>query len=55
MASRVPCRAAAIFTTNQFPAASVLYNRQLLAFNPEMIDEWWSQTPGVPMPAPGCW
>ena len=37
MASRVPCRAAGIFTTNQFPAASVLYNRQLLAFNPEMI------------------
>ena len=37
IASRVPCRAAGIFTTNQFPAASVLYNRQLLAFNPEMI------------------
>ncbi len=37
IASRVPCRAAGIFTTNQFPAASVIYNRQLLSFNPEMI------------------
>lgn len=37
IASRVPCRAAGIFTTNQFPAASVIYNRQLLGFNPEMI------------------
>jgi glutamate N-acetyltransferase/amino-acid N-acetyltransferase len=37
IASRVPCRAAAIFTKNQFPAASVIYNRQLLSFNPEMI------------------
>lgn len=37
IASRVPCRAAGVFTTNQFPAASVIYNRQLLAFNPELI------------------
>jgi len=37
IASRAPCRAAGVFTTNQFPAASVIYNRQLLAFNPELI------------------
>ena len=31
--SRVPCRAAAMFTQNAFPAAPVLYGRRLLAFN----------------------
>lgn len=33
--SRVPCRAAATFTKNAFPAAPVLYDRRLLALNPE--------------------
>ncbi|MFN3979657.1 MAG: bifunctional glutamate N-acetyltransferase/amino-acid acetyltransferase ArgJ [Caldilinea sp.] len=37
VASRVPCRAAGVFTRNLFPAAPVLYDRQLLAFNPEAI------------------
>jgi glutamate N-acetyltransferase/amino-acid N-acetyltransferase len=37
IASRIPCRAAGIFTQNAFPAAPVLYDRQLLAFNPEGI------------------
>lgn len=37
IASQVPCRAAAVFTQNSFPAASVLYNRNLLALNSEMI------------------
>ena len=37
IASRTPCRAAATFTTNAFPAAPVLYDQQLLAFNPEGI------------------
>ena len=32
--SRIPCRAAAVFTKNAFPAAPVLYDRQLLALNP---------------------
>jgi len=35
--SRVPCQAAATFTQNAFPAAPVLYDRQLLAFNPDQI------------------
>lgn len=37
IASRVPCRAAATFTQNKFPAAPVLYDRQLLTFNPTGI------------------
>ena len=37
IASRVPCRAAAVFTKNAFPAAPVQYDRKLLAFNPEGI------------------
>jgi len=37
IASRVPCRAAATFTKNKFPAAPVLYDKQLLAFNPTGI------------------
>ena len=37
VASRIPCRAAGIFTQNAFPAAPVLYDRQLLAFNPDAI------------------
>ncbi|MCL4826702.1 MAG: bifunctional glutamate N-acetyltransferase/amino-acid acetyltransferase ArgJ [Caldilinea sp.] len=37
VASRVPCRAAGVFTRNLFPAAPVLYDRQLLEFNPEAI------------------
>ena len=37
IASRVPCRAAAVFTQNAFPAAPVNYDRRLLAFNAEMI------------------
>jgi glutamate N-acetyltransferase/amino-acid N-acetyltransferase len=37
VASRVPCRAAAVFTLNLFPAAPVIYDRQLLDFNPESI------------------
>jgi glutamate N-acetyltransferase / amino-acid N-acetyltransferase len=35
--SRVPCRAAATFTKNAFPAAPVQYDRRLLAFNPTQI------------------
>ena len=35
--SPVPCRAAALFTQNAFPAAPVIYDRQLLAFNPEGV------------------
>jgi glutamate N-acetyltransferase / amino-acid N-acetyltransferase len=35
--SGVPCRAAATFTQNSFPAAPVIYDRQLLSFNPEGI------------------
>jgi len=35
VASRVPCRAAGVFTRNLFPAAPVTYDRQLLAFYPE--------------------
>jgi glutamate N-acetyltransferase / amino-acid N-acetyltransferase len=37
VASRVPCKAAAVFTKNKFPAAPVLYDRQVLAANPEGI------------------
>lgn len=37
IASRIPCRAAGIFTQNAFPAAPVIYDRQLLAFNPDAI------------------
>ena len=37
IASRTPCRAAATFTQNAFPAAPVLYDRQLLATNPTGI------------------
>ncbi|HHY54722.1 MAG TPA: bifunctional glutamate N-acetyltransferase/amino-acid acetyltransferase ArgJ [Chloroflexi bacterium] len=37
VASRVPCRAAGVFTRNLFPAAPVLYDRQLLEFNPEAL------------------
>lgn len=35
--SPIPCRAAALFTQNAFPAAPVIYDRQLLAFNPEGV------------------
>ncbi len=37
VASPVPCRVAATFTRNAFPAAPVIYDRQLLALNPEQI------------------
>ena len=37
VASRVPCRAAATFTTNAFPAAPVQYDRRLLALNPDAV------------------
>lgn len=37
VASRVPCRAAGVFTQNAFPAAPVNYDRQLLDFNPEAV------------------
>jgi glutamate N-acetyltransferase/amino-acid N-acetyltransferase len=37
IASRIPARAAGVFTRNAFPAAPVLYDRQLLDFNPEAI------------------
>lgn len=33
IASRLPCRAAGVFTRNAFPAAPVLYDRQVLEFN----------------------
>lgn len=35
--SQVPCRAAAVFTRNKFPAAPVLYDQQLLSANPTGI------------------
>lgn len=35
IASRLPCKAAAVFTKNAFPAAPVLYDRALLGLNPE--------------------
>lgn len=37
IASRVPCRAAATFTKNAFPAAPVLYDRRLLSHNPDAV------------------
>jgi glutamate N-acetyltransferase/amino-acid N-acetyltransferase len=37
IASRVPCRAAAAFTQNAFPAAPVLYDRRLLSLNPTAV------------------
>ena len=37
IASRVPCKAAAVFTQNQFPAAPVLHDRWLLDLNPTGI------------------
>ena len=37
IASQVPCRSAAVFTKNAFAAAPVVYDRNLLAFNPEQI------------------
>ncbi len=37
IASRTPCRAAATFTTNKFPAAPVTYDQQVLSFNPSGI------------------
>lgn len=37
IASRVPCRAAATFTQNAFPAAPVVYDKRLLALNPNGI------------------
>jgi glutamate N-acetyltransferase/amino-acid N-acetyltransferase len=37
IASAIPCRAAAVFTQNAFPAAPVIYDRVLLNFNPESI------------------
>jgi glutamate N-acetyltransferase/amino-acid N-acetyltransferase len=37
IASRVPCRAAATFTKNAFPAAPVEYDRRLLSLNAEAI------------------
>lgn len=37
VASRVPCRAAGIFTRNAFPAAPVLFDQRVLAFNAEGI------------------
>lgn len=37
IASPTPCRAAAVFTKNAFPAAPVQYDRSLLQLNPEGI------------------
>jgi glutamate N-acetyltransferase/amino-acid N-acetyltransferase len=37
IASRVPARAAGVFTQNAFPAAPVVYDRRLLDFNPEAV------------------
>ena len=37
IASPTPCRSAALFTQNAFPAAPVTYSRRLLAFNPEGV------------------
>jgi glutamate N-acetyltransferase/amino-acid N-acetyltransferase len=37
IASRVPARAAGVFTQNAFPAAPVDYDRRLLDFNPEAV------------------
>ena len=37
IASRLPCKAAAVFTQNAFPAAPVLYDRALLGMNPDAV------------------
>ena len=37
IASRLPCKAAAVFTQNSFPAAPVLYDRALLGLNPDAV------------------
>lgn len=37
IASSTACRAAAVFTKNAFPAAPVLYDRNLLQLNPESV------------------
>ena len=37
IASRLPCKAAAVFTQNAFPAAPVLYDKALLEMNPDAI------------------
>jgi glutamate N-acetyltransferase/amino-acid N-acetyltransferase len=37
IASRLPCKAAAVFTQNAFPAAPVLYDKALLGMNPDAI------------------
>jgi glutamate N-acetyltransferase/amino-acid N-acetyltransferase len=37
IATRVPACTAAVFTTNRFPAAPVVYDRQLLEFNAESV------------------
>ncbi|MFN8440906.1 MAG: bifunctional glutamate N-acetyltransferase/amino-acid acetyltransferase ArgJ [Caldilineaceae bacterium] len=37
IASQTPCRTAAVFTINKFPAAAVLYDKQVLSANPEGI------------------
>ena len=37
IASRLPCKAAAVFTQNSFPAAPVLYDRALLGMNPDAV------------------
>lgn len=37
IASRLPCKAAAVFTKNAFPAAPVLYDKALLGMNPDGI------------------
>lgn len=37
IASRAPCRAAAVFTKNAFAAAPVLYDQRLMQFNPDQV------------------
>lgn len=37
IASQIPCRAAATFTKNAFPAAPVQYDRRLLQLNPDAV------------------
>lgn len=37
IASRVPCRAAAVFTKNSFAAAPVTYDKRLMEFNPDQV------------------
>jgi glutamate N-acetyltransferase/amino-acid N-acetyltransferase len=37
IASRIPCRSAATFTKNAFPAAPVEYDRRLLSLNPDAV------------------